>query len=112
MDEHYMQQPTADSTNPGQSRLLTASFLICFFALLLMALRIAQQNGIMAVGAVWGANALTALLHALYWKRYGVSNGFKIAIVIQLVLTILPFCFGSLGVMAVFLMLGGEIHYW
>lgn len=112
MDEHRMQRPTAESTNPGPSRLLIASFLIVFFGLLLMALRIAQKNEIMAVGAVWVSNALTMVLHAIYWKRYGVSGGFKIAIVIQIVLTILPFCFGSLGIMAVLLMLGGEIHYW
>jgi hypothetical protein len=112
MDEHHMQQPTTESTTPGQSRLLTASFLIAFFGLLLMALRIAQKNEILAVGAVWVANALTMVLHVIYWKRYGLSVGFKIAVVIQIVITILPFLSGNLGFIAVLLMLGGEIHYW
>ncbi|MBH3408719.1 hypothetical protein I5P86_26985 [Pseudomonas glycinae] len=107
-----MQQPTTESTTPGQSRLLTASFLIAFFGLLLMALRIAQKNEILAVGAVWVANALTMVLHVIYWKRYGLSVGFKIAVVIQIVITILPFLSGNLGFIAVLLMLGGEIHYW
>ncbi|TDV44059.1 hypothetical protein EDF87_111164 [Pseudomonas helmanticensis] len=107
-----MQPPTRNSTTPGQSRLLTASFLIVFFCLLLMALRIAQKNEIMAVGAVWVANALTMVLHVIYWKRYGMSAGFKIAVVIQIVITILPFLFGNLGFVAVMLMLGGEVHYW
>lgn len=107
-----MQQPSTESTTPGQSRLLTASFLIAFFGILLMALRIAQKNEIMAVGSVWVANALTMVLHVICWKRYGLSVGFKIAVVIQIVITILPFLFGNLGFIAVLLMLGGEIHYW
>ena len=112
MDEHHVQKPSTESTTPGQSRLLTASFLIAFFGLLLMALRIVQKNEIMAVGAVWFANAITMVLHVIYWKRYGLSVGFKIAVVIQIVITILPFLFGNLGFIAVLLMLGGEIHYW
>ncbi|MBK5376257.1 hypothetical protein JFT81_16645 [Pseudomonas sp. TH43] len=107
-----MQQPSTDSTTPGQYRLLVVSFLIVFFGLLMMTLRIAQKNEIMAIGAVWVANALTMVLHVIYWKRYGLSVGFKIAVVIQIVITILPFLFGNLGFMAVLLMLGGEIHYW
>jgi hypothetical protein len=111
IDGHHMQPPTQNSTTPGQSRLLTASFLIVFFCLLHMALRIAQKNEIMAVGAVWVANALTMVLHVIYWKRYGLSVGFKIAVVVQIVITILPFLFGNLGFLAVLLMLGGEIYY-
>ncbi|MFW9078042.1 hypothetical protein ACOI9X_01985 [Pseudomonas sp. P2757] len=112
MDENLMQKPVRHSATPGHSRILVASFLIAFFGLLLMALRIAQKNEIMAIGAIWVANALTMVLHVIYWKRYGLSVGFKIAVVIQIVITILPFLFGNLGFMAVLLMLGGEIHYW
>jgi hypothetical protein len=104
--------PPANSIEPSPSRLLVASFLIAFFGLLLMALRIAQKNEIMAIGAIWVANALTMVLHVIYWKRYGLSVGFKIAVVVQIVITILPLLFGNLGFMAVLLMLGGEIHYW
>ncbi|WP_285420915.1 hypothetical protein [Pseudomonas sp. efr-133-TYG-5] len=110
MDEHQM--PPANSIKSDPSRLLIVSFLIVFFGLLMMALRIAQKNEIMAIGAVWVSNALTMVLHVIYWKRYGLSVGFKIAVVIQIVITILPFLFGNLGFMAVLLMLGGEIHYW
>ncbi|WP_460370535.1 hypothetical protein ACOYXF_02575 [Pseudomonas sp. Tul1A2] len=110
MDEHHM--PPANSIKSGPSRLLVVSFLIVFFGLLMMALRIAQKNEIMAIGAVWVANALTMVLHVFYWKRYGLTVGFKIAVVIQIVITILPLLFGNLGFMAVLLMLGGEIHYW
>ncbi|WP_202368794.1 hypothetical protein [Pseudomonas sp. MWU318] len=107
-----MQSPITDPIDAGRSRLLVISFLIAFFAVLLMVLRIAQQNYIMALGALWVANALTGILHTVYWGRHGVSGGFKAAIVFQLLLTVAPLFFGNLGIALVFLMLGGEVHYW
>lgn len=107
-----MQLPTTDSISPGRSRLLVVSFLIVFFALLFMLLRIAQQNYIQAAGVLWVANLLTLVLHAVYWGRYGLAVGYKVAIVTQVVLAIAPLFFGKFGIELIFVMLGGEVRYW
>ncbi|MBP5070165.1 hypothetical protein HUS81_19600 [Pseudomonas chlororaphis] len=97
---------------PDHSLLIVWSVLIAFFGLLIMLLRIAQQNYMMAIGVVWAVNGLTMVLHALYWRRYGLSKGCKVAVVIQGVLTIAPLLFGELGLLMIFFMFGGELRYW
>ncbi|MFJ4195896.1 hypothetical protein [Pseudomonas sp. NPDC089534] len=91
---------------------MVTSFLIVFFGLLLMLLRIAQQEYVMAIGAVWVANALTMAVHALYWKRHGLRGALKIGVVAQFAITVAPLLFGKTGLALVLLMLGAEIHYW
>ncbi|CAI8861892.1 GGDEF domain-containing protein [Pseudomonas chlororaphis] len=107
-----MPKPASGLMKPDHSLLIVWSALIAFFALLIMLLRIVQQNYMMAIGAVWAANSLTMVLHALYWRRYGLSKVCKVAVVIQAVLTIAPLLFGELGLLMVFFMFGGELRYW
>ncbi|MGE7955384.1 hypothetical protein ACQKQA_02095 [Pseudomonas sp. NPDC089530] len=107
-----MPKPASGLIKPDHSLLLVWSALIAFFGLLIMLLRIAQQNYMMAIGAVWAANGLTMVLHALYWRRYGLSKGCKVAVVIQGVLTIAPLWFGGGGLLLIFFMFGGELRFW
>lgn len=107
-----MHLPTSDSNKPDHSRLAVASVLVVIFGLLFMVLRITQQNYMMAIGAVWVANGLTMVLHALYWQRYGLSGAYKVAVVAQGLITIAPLLFGQSGLALILFMLGGEIRFW
>ncbi|WP_347903836.1 hypothetical protein [Pseudomonas purpurea] len=107
-----MHPPATNPINADTSQLAVCSVLVVIFGVLIMALRLAQGEYLMAIGAVWAANGLTLIFHALYWGRHGLSPGYKAAVVVQAVLTILPLCFGKFGLALIFLMLGGELRFW
>ncbi|QJI39562.1 hypothetical protein HKK52_01050 [Pseudomonas sp. ADAK2] len=107
-----MQPPVSDPIKRDYSPLTVGSALVVIFGLLIMLLRIAQQNYLMAIGVVWVANGLTFVLHVLYWRRYGLSDGLKVAVVFQGLITIAPLLAGQFGVALIFLMLGGELRFW
>jgi uncharacterized membrane protein HdeD (DUF308 family) len=112
MDGNAMHQPVSDPIKRDYSPLIVGSALVVFFGLLLMLLRIAQEEYLMAIGAVWLANGLTMILHVLYWRRYGLSSGFKIAVVTQGLITIAPLLLGEFGLTLIFFMFGGELRFW
>ncbi len=107
-----MPTPAPQPVSSGPSRLLVASSLVAIFGVLIMLLRIAQQNYMLAIGAAWVANGLTMIFHVLYWMRYGLSGACKAAVILQIVITAAPLFFGSFGMALVFLMTGGELRFW
>ncbi|NUA30519.1 hypothetical protein [Cupriavidus basilensis] len=107
-----MPRSTSDPVTTGRALLGVGSLLILLVGVLLLVLRIAQQNYMMALGVVWVANGLTMILHALSWWRYGLSRRWKVAVVLQGLLTIAPLLLGEYGLVLIFFMLGGAIRFW
>lgn len=107
-----MPRSTSDPVTTGRALLGVGSLLILMVGVLLLVLRISQQNYMMALGVVWVANGLTLILHALYWWRYGLSRRWKVAVVLQGMLTMAPLLLGEYGLVLIFFMLGGAIRFW